>query len=228
EYLPDWAQPATGSATTALIDAVGPGIYLDTRPDLRSAKARMAVPLYYRTDTHWNRAGAWVAYRSLANELGRTEPQLRWLSYRDARITGLAEREGGDLANFLWLTDWLRDQKVIFDFEPPSSIEQVDPATGRVIDAGGDPLPSDPMQATLVRSPNAFNHAKVLWLHDSFGTALAPFMAATFTEILQLHYHATDPVLFAELVRTFKPDYVLVSVVERDVRVDWFVKTPGR
>ncbi len=51
-------------------------------------------------------------------------------------------------------------------------------------------------------------------------------MAATFTETLQVYYHATDSALFAWLVDIYKPDYVFITVVERDARGGWFTNPP--
>src|SRR5262249_19325605 len=61
---------------------------------------------------------------------------------------------------------------------------------------------------------------------DSFGTAMAPFMAATFSETLQIHYETADTALLARLVETFKPDYVFVTVVERAARRKRFGSVP--
>ena len=57
---------------------------------------------------------------------------------------------------------------------------------------------------------------KVLWLRDSFGRAMSPLMAATFPEALQLHYEVVDSKRFVQLIDAFKPDYVFISVVERE------------
>jgi hypothetical protein len=226
EFAPDWARPTTPSPTDALMAYVDPGIYLDMRPQLLAAKARFPLPLYYRTDTHWNLVGAWVGYRALAAELGRTEPGLRWLSYRDARISTVRTRDAGDLSRFLRLNTVLKDDFVGYDFDVPIDVEQVDPSTGQVVAAGGNPMVAAPLQPLLVRSPRALNKAKVLWLRDSFGEAIAPFMAATFSQTLQLHYSAATNARYMEMVETFKPDYVIVSVVERDAQTDWFAKRP--
>jgi len=74
--------------------------------------------------------------------------------------------------------------------------------------------------------PCTLNGKKVLWLRDSFGTAMAPFMAATFSETLQIHYETADTALLARLVETFKPDYVFVTVVERAARRKRFGSVP--
>jgi hypothetical protein len=226
EYLPRWAKPAPDSATDVLLATVGPEFYLDTRPALRAAKSRFPLPLYHKTDTHWNEVGAWVAYRALAAEIGRTEPDLRWLSFRDARISGTLPRGGGDLTDQGWLKGALQDTTVTFDIDRSISIEQYDYASGNLVASGGNPLLTAPLTPTLVKSKNALNHARVLWLRDSFGEGLAPFMAATFSDVLQLHHRVTTREVYGQLVESFKPDYVFITVVERDATEGRFTSPP--
>ncbi len=85
EFLPDWAQPAANSATDALLANVSREIYLDTRPALRAAKSQFSEPLYYKTDSHWNQLGSWVAFHALSMKVARTEVGLHWLSEQKIR-----------------------------------------------------------------------------------------------------------------------------------------------
>jgi alginate O-acetyltransferase complex protein AlgJ len=229
EFLPDWAQPAADSATNTLLANVRQGIYVDTRPALRAAKTQSSEPLYYKTDTHWNSLGAWVAFRAFAMEVARTEAGLRWLPDQHVHVAKVIERHGGDLGRILRMPEMLRDSEVVIeiDSEHPIETEQYDFETGHLTLSGGNPRLGPQNRPVLVKSKHALNQKKVLWLRDSFGTAMAPFMAATFTETLQLFYRKADPALFARLVETYKPDYVFITVVERDARNKWFESLPS-
>ena len=229
EFLPDWAQPAADSATNTLLANVSQGLYVDTRPALRAARSQFSEPLYYKTDTHWNSLGAWVAFRAFAMEVAHTEAGLRWLSEQQVRVSKVIEIHGGDLGKFLRMSEMLRDSEVAIeiDSERPIETEQYDFETGHLTVSGGNPQVGAPERPLLVKSKHALNQNRVLWLRDSFGTALAPFMAATFTETLQLHYGKSDPALFARLVETYKPDYVFITVAERDARNKWFENLPS-
>lgn len=222
EYLPDWAQPAALSQTDALLASVTPGLYIDTRAALKAAKSRFAQSLYYKTDTHWNSLGAWIAFRAFEADIARTEVGLHQLTENQVRISSVNDRSGGDLAKFLSLKETLHDSEVVMDImgnhDHPIEIEQYDFETGRLRQAGGNPQIHTARRPLLVKSRHALNEKKVLWLRDSFGTAMAPFMAATFSETLQLHYDEASPELFAHLVETYKPDYVFITVVERAAR----------
>jgi hypothetical protein len=117
-----------------------------------------------------------------------------------------------------------RDYKLVG--QPPIETEQYDFETGHLMVSGGNPQIGAPQHPLLVKAKHALNQKRVLWLCDSFGAAMAPFMAASFTEILQLHYMAANPVRLARLVNTYKPDYVVVTVVERGAREKWFENLP--
>lgn len=228
EFLPGWAQPAAESATDTLLANVSQGLYIDTRTALRAAKSQFSESLYYKTDTHWNSLGAWVAFQAFQREIARTETGLRLLTEQDVRISNVNERQGGDLAKFLRLKEILRDDEVAIDImsELPLETEQYDFETGRLKRSGGNPEIHTAQRPLLVKSKNALNQKRVLWLRDSFGTAIAPFMAATFSETLQLHYDAAHPELFARLVDIYKPDYVFITVVERGARRKRFGSFP--
>lgn len=229
EFLPDWAQPAADSATNTLLTHVSQDLYVDTRPALRAAKSQFSEPLYYKTDTHWNTLGAWVAFRAFAMEVARTEAGLRWLPDQHVHVSNVIERHGGDLGKLLRIRDVLRDSEVSIeiDSEHPIETEQYDFETGHLLESGGNPRLVAQNRPVLVKSKHALNQKKVLWLRDSFGTAMTPFMAATFTETLQVHFHKSAPVLFARLVETYKPDYVFITVVERGALNKWFESFPS-
>jgi hypothetical protein len=228
EFLPDWAQPAAHSATDMLLANVSEGLYVDTRMALRAAKSQFPESLYYKTDTHWNSLGAWVAFSAFETEIARSEEGLRRLTEQPIRRFMVTERQGGDLAKFLRLKETLRDTEVVIRIISDRAIEteHYDFDTGSLKRSGGNPEIHTARRPLLVKSKHALNEKRVLWLRDSFGTAMSPFMAATFTETLQLHYDEAHPEVFARLVETFKPDYVFITVVERAARRKRFGTPP--
>jgi len=231
EFLPDWVRPVAGSATDALLANVTREIYIDTRPKLINAKSQFAEPLYYKTGTHWNSLGAWVAFRAFCMDVARTETDLRWLSERQVRVLKANKRYGSDLAYFLRMTEILRDTEVKIEIlsKYPVETEQFDFETGQLKVSDGNPeigAIGNLKRPLLVKSQYALNERKVLWLRDSFGAALSPFMAATFTETLQIHYSEIDSKSMVRLIDTYKPDYVFITVVERGARGEWFKNPP--
>jgi hypothetical protein len=214
EYLPNWVQPVTDYATNTLLANVSPEIYIDTRAILKNSKLNFSQPLYYKTDTHWNNLGAWIAFQHFMEKQDQNErltiPQMAAISASPC--------DGGDLGRFLKISKLLSDTEVTLDMinPKPIDVEKYDFDTGQLLGAGGNaPVPMSHVPL-LIKSKNALNQKKVLWLRDSFGDAVSPLMAATFSEVLQLHYEVVDSKRFAQLVNTFKPDYVFVTVVERE------------
>jgi len=221
EHLPDWARPQEASALDALAGCAGNGSFLDLRETLLRAREEAAEPLYYRTDTHWNSLGAGYAFAALMSTLAPAEPPLTWEQGQATEVIRVDFRSGGDLARFLRLQASLADIEPVVAMLANTAVETThyDHASGRVIRSGGNPEFDVPRQPVRVVSPAALNDKKVLWLRDSFGNALAPYMAATFTESVQLHwseaFRDAGP-NYADLVDAWRPDYVIVSVVERN------------
>lgn len=60
------------------------GNFIDTQHYLLAAKKD--IPLYYKTDTHWNNLGAFTAYREIMNLLLKYKPDLRLLTLDDFNV----------------------------------------------------------------------------------------------------------------------------------------------
>ena len=229
EYMPDWARPASPNGTDALFAATGRTRYIDLRPVLIAERARQPVAVYYQTDTHWNYLGAGLAFRAFAREVARDAPKLRWPADEAYAINRVDPRIGGDLARFLRIPNDFDDEEPIINaLSLPVQTTQYDYDTGRLVLKGGNPPVDSPLRPLLIRSEGALNRTKVLWLRDSFGQMMAPLMAATFSDVIQLHWdEALKPDLrLARLVDEWKPDYVFFTVVERASRDPKFFVLP--
>ncbi|CRI59805.1 alginate O-acetyltransferase AlgX-related protein [Pseudomonas sp. CCOS 191] len=224
EHMPTWAVPVEHNPTRALLQNVGPGRFVDLRSALLAAKQTHAEALYFKTDTHWNELGASLGFQAFAKEVAKTAPELRWPSEGVYEVTQINPRQGGDLARFLRLTDSLADTQPVTNVSNmPVKTVVIDYNASEVMYEGGNLKLEESKKPLLVKTTGALNDKKVLWLRDSFGTAMSPLMAATFSEVLQIHWiPATKPDGdFKRLVEKFKPDYVFFTVVERDARSLW-------
>jgi hypothetical protein len=226
EYLPDWSKHATQTVTDAMINRTTADIYINPAAALRQAKSKHPHPFYYKTDTHWNNLGAWLAFNEFSQNLARARPELGWPQARGT--SNLMERPGGDLANFLRIQNSLKDHETVLDFHLsyPTPVEHYDLKSGEKIYSGQASPIAAPLTPLLVRSAEALNTKRVLWLRDSFGTAMAPFMAATFSEIIQVHYLKIKPSELVGLIERYHPDYVFITSVERDSRGAFFQTLP--
>lgn len=224
EYLPDWSAHSTARLTDSLLSQIHENIYVDPTRALIQAKAQYPMPLYYKTDTHWNNLGAWVAFDELRKSLPNSQTALLWPQARDPMIMESHMRSGGDLANFLRIQDLVTDREVALNLhaEYALPVEHHDFNSRTTVFSGeniGIPSPTAPL---LVKSRHALNQKKVLWLRDSFGSAMAPLMTATFTDTLHVYYPPLRPEALVALVELYQPDYVFVTSVERDIRGKFF------
>jgi alginate O-acetyltransferase complex protein AlgJ len=229
EQLPDWARPAAPNALDALLAGVEPDRYIDFRPALRAAKASQPVPLYFKTDTHWNSLGGAIAFRTFAEQVAASAPDLRWPAPSAYRILELKPMAGGDLAAFLRMKNTLSEEvPVIGASLLPVTSEHVDLETKALLLRGPNVGTGMPSKPTLVNSEGSLNQRKVLWLGDSFSGGMSQLMTATFSHLLVQHVAAglATPKHFARLVEDFKPDYVFVTVVERGSRGEAFATFP--
>lgn len=223
EFLPDWARPAANSVTDALFSQVDRRIYFDTRPALKQAKAEFSYDLYYKTDSHWNPLGAYVAFRAFAEEFSRTDREFKWYPPQLTPQTIFSHWANGDLARLLRMKGKLQDDHVELRF--PNQQESGDEAY--YLETGGhDVNPEDLTHPVVVKSKYALNAKKVLWLRDSFGVRMTPVMSAAFAETLQIYYLGTDPARLTQLVDAYQPDYVLLTTAERLSRSSWFENFP--
>lgn len=224
EHVPGWAKPASRLKIDAVIEADKLDIFVNPRDHLISKKPDFSNELYYQTDTHWNALGAWLAFKYfLINLLG---DELH--STLTANNTNITVRNGGDLANFLRISNYINDKELSIAPRtlPTVNVKQYSFKTGELLKEGGNLPISSPDQAIRVVSDNAVSNKKIIWLRDSFGNAMSPYMAQFFSETVQLHYgHATSHWL-AKAIKEYQPDYVLITAVERSIPSDFFVSTP--
>ena len=229
ERMPDWAQPATTTGFDALFSGQAQAPFVDLRPALRAASARSELPLYYPSDTHWNFLGASIAFRAFAESVAPAMPGVQWPSESDLAVVRVDRREGGDLARFLRIPGAFDDDEpIVALLGRPLETVQFDHASGRELARVGNPMVPTPVQPLRVHSPGALNRAKVVWVRDSFGQALSPLMAATFTDVVQVSTAtALGPdVPLARLIDDWRPDYVIFTVVERLSREPQMMRLP--
>ncbi|MGE1176491.1 alginate O-acetyltransferase AlgX-related protein [Pseudomonas sp. BW7P1] len=228
EFLPDWISHVHPRPTEVLLRSVRDNIYIDPTKALLNAKERLSHPLYYKTDTHWNNAGAWIAFDELRKSLSTNHTQLMWPPDRAPLILKTRERTGGDLAQFLRMQASLSDNEIVLSYQDEYvlSVEHHDFNSGEILFAGQNIDIASPASPLLVKSAQALNPKKVLWLRDSFGSSISPLMSATFAETLHVYFLPLKAEEFVTLIERFQPDYVFITSVERDIRSDFFQSGP--
>jgi alginate O-acetyltransferase complex protein AlgJ len=167
---------------------------LDLRPALRRAKQTQRI--YHRTDTHWNDAGASVAYGEILARLHPWFPELNAATLPGSLV--VHNTSGGDLARILALDDRFREERI--DFLPTA------PQRARKV-AGSNPGESDvvAMECADCGGP------RVVMTQDSFNTNLAPLLAEHFSRIVFVDGTRLD----RSLIDRERPALVIQEFVER-------------
>ncbi|MNZ23069.1 hypothetical protein D3C78_401720 [compost metagenome] len=217
EFLPDWARAGDKKNFPAIMREEHDDALIYLYDQILQAKSKYSVPIYYRTDSHWNELGAWEGYKYMASRIKLDHPDLVFLTDKDISIDESGRKPGGDLANFLFM------KNLTTDGEPHVSIAN-DPVIG-VLDIDKNATkyhgPNKRLDASLtpliVSSSSALNDKRVLWLHDSYGQALSPYMSATFKETYRQHWGPImqDRAKFEALIDSYKPDLIIVTSVLR-------------
>lgn len=218
DYLPTWAHRVPGNRQDAVRAAIGPGILIDAVEILRQERPRQSHLLFKVTDSHWSTLGAWVATDAFFKRAAAADPTLR---YPTGIEIGTPETtRGGDLTNLLRLGDLVTDT-----YQPFVSIGGVVPQTEETKFDPGVPVNPSIIQTMLMQTPNALNDRRVMWLRDSFGNAMTPHIRGTFSSVLEVNILNTATAV-AALADLFKPELVLVTVVDRQSALGFLLDGP--
>lgn len=160
-------------------------------PQLRKAKG--AVDLYCRLDSHWSYSGAYIAYRELMEKVRKKLPvpiiswQSVWFTnstnYGDLGVHARPERKG--------------------------AFQNIE-ITGYDVEA--DPNVFDLRDKNIRRFTCAQGVGRALIFRDSFTNALSPFFERTFAETILV---APASHMVDDAIDKYKPDIVILEVAER-------------
>lgn len=204
EYLPEGFAPI--GPVSRLDQVLGPlreaGVaVLDLRQPLTAAKAERRD--YLKTDTHWNRFGAFTGASALVAALRGRYPGLPPLA-ASAYAVEPVRRPGGDLAEMLLMPDRLPE----VDLVP----RPLGPTLASPAPAGNYPDPAtQPDRDRLAFATHRTDWPRAVFFHDSFCRPMAPYLAERFARSVFLWSHAFSPAIIA----AERADVVVLEVVER-------------
>lgn len=176
-------------------------VLLDLRPALRMARQEQDV--YYKTDTHWNGYGAFVAYTTIINALAQSHPELKPYAESDLKLITTAPAVH-DLPHLLQITSMLEPS---FFYTPTDIyIQKTQPEDQPGYDQfswmDGSTLPT------------------LLMFHDSFGAAyLDNYLSMNFSDAHFVQIKSMPKYLTQESIRRFKPDVIIIEIVERNLHL---------
>jgi hypothetical protein len=205
EYLPSWVAPGRNPTLLArTMDRLaedGSVPYVDLRPVLRETKG--GERLYYLTDSHWNLAGAGVAYVAIMHAVQALLPGRLATVAPPVRPPYIAGHDvyWGDLARAIGIP---------FRFTEPDYLPL-------------DAVTSNPRRAGLLARPIAMRGLMTIYEHpnadlprlvmnrDSMAVALIPLLSENFHRSVYVQSTA----LARETIEREHPDIVIDEIVER-------------
>jgi len=175
--------------------------WLHPEAELLAAKANAQV--YYKTDTHWSSAGAFVGYEVLidaVNQMGFPVDKID----REAQISISENSHKGDIYGLLGLTDEAAETTSEWKLKVPRAFEK-------------ELLPDyDWSGFKALRMVARDNEgSSILLLGDSFASALQPFLRESFSEVTFVHHQHGEAAIAA--LDTGPYDLVVLEMVERSL-----------
>lgn len=207
QYLPAGVYGGFSRRRLAALDramaATGHPYYTDISDAMRQASANSPVPLYYKSDTHWNHWGAYLGYQAWQRASG-TWLDLHRFDYTIGQFWRPPGSITGDLGVMSGYQPFDRDIKPAFAYPCDISDWNAPIAMRRRLK----------LPPSQFRTADCSSDGAGLVIHDSFVKSMAPYLADNFQHVWMVWAYPDDA-QFAWLVQTLHPDAVLIERVER-------------
>ena len=201
EYLPNYIKDQAVNETRAdlLFEAIGTESdeYRFVYPKNELLEGKNYFRLYYQYDTHWNRLGGYIGFRSVCAELGYDLPRLEdltinegWGYPRDlSDLAGIGSKCNDDI------------EYEITDFMPGVTVESFE-------ENGITRYTSD-----------ALNDKTVLFIHDSYYKSMVDYFPRVFNNVISVDRNYYDLQSVQNYIDVYNPDIVVMEVVERGIQI---------
>ena len=185
--------------------------YLKTHTNVDVVDLRQALLLekkrrvFYKTDTHWNEYGAFLAYREIMKSVSRWFPVASAETLTDFDMERKTEA-GGGLAVLVGGYEFLKEEKIYLV-----------PRKGRkahMAEVNSDDREPFAMSQDDKRLPRA------LVFRDSFFNDIIPFISEQFQYARYYWQRWDDETPIREIIEETRPDIVIEEVVERKIKFD--------
>jgi hypothetical protein len=173
---------------------------LDLRPVLLAAKSESQV--YYRTDSHWNPLGSFLAYQAIMQEVQEAYPNIEPHSLRDFQI--VPKVFTGDISRQMIKTEIQEDSIQLVPLYEQKTSAQV-----LWVDKK-DSLYNFPI-TTVMHADRTL--PKLVMFRDSASTDIEPLIIDHFSRSVLVWYPPSEEMYY----EIEKPDVVIVEIIERNL-----------
>lgn len=164
---------------------------VDLRPALLAARQKESLPVYLKTDTHWNALGAFHGVRAVMQALQADRSTSATGPLRGQFQLATKPHAGGDIAvSLLSLPNYFTDQEIELTLP------------------GDTAAPLDPSKLEY-HNPKA--KGRLLLYGDSFSELMLPFLAHHFGHVAVIRRVQVE----AADIAAQRPDVVVLEVLER-------------
>ena len=170
---------------------------LDLRSVLRAAK--LVLPTYQTTDSHWNYYGAFIGYHEAISSLVTQLPDIT-APPAEALTFTIQQRSGGDLALMLGQKSLELSWAEMMP-QPP-----LEPLAIHTADAK-----SPPSREATVYTENPSKSRCLLLFHDSYGEYWRPYFGQSFRRVVFIWHRNWD----YDLIEREHPDVIVDEILER-------------
>ena len=202
EHLSHQPRRLGGLSRLETLEALAPanGIRF-VSPRRRLLEAKQRRQMYYKTDTHWTSAGAFVAYRQLMESLEDAGMALRTVA--EGQLESREVEHEGDLYGLLGIEHGEPETVELRSVRRPRAVAEVTNLTA--LDWEDFPAKSWRMEGP--------EEPSLLVIGDSYFYVMAPFLRESFGRVTFVHHRLGHPPVAA--LRTGDYDVVLLLMVER-------------
>lgn len=215
EHLPGWILPTEKQTVKKILQGKleGSGVkFIDLTSAVMEAKNDTEAA-FLKTNSHWNSVAAYYAFKSIMGAVRRNLPNLSGLDLEQVAIK--KRSMNGDLALMLQMPELKsRDDYVVSVNREQKNIHVVKDDVQKEQNPSKGFFVHGQMAPCRIINPEIKQKKKLLFISDSFGTALAPYLSQSFHEVIRVHYgHKANS--FAKLIDIYKPDAILFLMIER-------------
>jgi len=213
EYLPPYIIKKGVSPYDQIVSRKGNLNLVDLRKTLLESKKEHQKLLFYKTGTHWNQFGAYLAYRRIMNSLDT-------VSGPDPVILTDSQFSCRQSSNKKDLQKLIMGELLFSDFEINSKValapQMLRYKELRRKNEWADLSPNAGVD--IFYSPIVVNTQKkgrLLVFGDSFSIYLSIYLNNTYREVAYVHYNSVESGDISKLLDQYQPDAVLFQLLER-------------